>query len=63
MNDIVQIIQQVGFPIGMCLILCYYIYKVDNKTQEILQDVKETLECIKALLQQNGVVVEEEEEE
>lgn len=29
-NDILTIITTVGFPIAMCLILCWYIYQIDN---------------------------------
>lgn len=30
MNDILTVITTVGFPIAMCLILCWYIYKMDD---------------------------------
>ena len=44
MDEIVTLVQTVGFPIGMCLILCWYIYSVENKTQQILESLKDTIE-------------------
>ena len=44
---VINAISTVGFPIGMCLILCYYIYKVqDSLTKainELTQMVKELM--------------------
>ena len=34
MNDIVNIISTVGFPISSCLLYMYYIYKDKNQTRE-----------------------------
>ena len=34
MNDIVNIISMVGFPISSCLLYMYYIYKDKNQTRE-----------------------------
>ena len=34
MNDIINIISTVGFPITSCLLYMYYIYKDKNQTRE-----------------------------
>ena len=34
MNDIVNIISTVGFPIASCLLYMYYIYKDKNQTRQ-----------------------------
>ena len=34
MNEWLQAISTVGFPIAMCGVLCYYIYKVQTKLIE-----------------------------
>ena len=34
MNDIVNFISTVGFPIGSCLLCMYYIYKDKTQTRE-----------------------------
>lgn len=34
MNDIVNIISTVGFPIGSCLLYMYYIYKDKQQSRE-----------------------------
>ena len=34
MNDIVNIISTVGFPISSCLLYMYYIYKDKNQARE-----------------------------
>ena len=34
MNDIVNIISTVGFPISSCLLYMYYIYKDKNQSRE-----------------------------
>lgn len=31
MNEILTVITTVGFPIAMCLILCWYIYKLGEE--------------------------------
>ena len=30
LNDIVSVISTLGFPIAMCLILCYYVSKINE---------------------------------
>lgn len=29
-NDVASLISTLGFPIGMCLIMCYYINKIND---------------------------------
>lgn len=33
LNDIVSVISTLGFPIAMCLILCYYVNKINESHQ------------------------------
>ena len=50
-ETITTIISATGFPIAMCLILCYYIKDVMNKMDETLDGVKDALNNNTALLQ------------
>lgn len=43
MNDILTVITTVGFPIAMCLILCFYIYKIDDEHNKEVDALRETL--------------------
>lgn len=36
MNDVTQVIATLGFPIAMCVILCWYINKRDERTDKTL---------------------------
>lgn len=36
MNDVAQIVATLGFPIAMCIILCWYINKRDERTDKTL---------------------------
>jgi hypothetical protein len=33
-NDLATLISTLGFPIGMCLIMCYYINKINDAHKE-----------------------------
>lgn len=33
-NDVSTLISTLGFPIGMCLIMCYYINKINDAHKE-----------------------------
>lgn len=33
-NDLAALISTLGFPIGMCLIMCYYINKINDAHKE-----------------------------
>lgn len=43
-DNIAAIISMLGFPIVMCGALCFYIYKVQTKLQEIITDNTKALE-------------------
>lgn len=43
-NSIATIISMLGFPICMCGALCFYIYKVQTKLQEIITENTKMLE-------------------
>lgn len=43
-DSLATIIGMLGFPIVMCGALCFYIYKVQTKLQEIIQDNTRTME-------------------
>lgn len=43
MNEILQVITTVGFPIAMCLILCWYIYKGDEKHDKEVEALTNSL--------------------
>lgn len=36
MDAIVSIIGSLGFPIAMCVMFCYYIFKVQNKNNDLI---------------------------
>ena len=42
-NDILTIISTVGFPISVCLILFFYIYKKQEKTDDTIAKLTETI--------------------
>ena len=42
-NAIITIISTVGFPIAVCLILFYYIYKKQEKTDDTIAKLTETI--------------------
>lgn len=42
-NDISGLISTVGFPIGMCLIMCYYINKINEAHKDETDKFAEAL--------------------
>ena len=42
--DIVSIIQQLGFPIGMCLLLFWYMIKQDARHKEETDKMREAID-------------------
>ena len=42
--DIVSIIQQLGFPIGMCLLLFWYMTKQDARHKEETDKLREAID-------------------
>lgn len=43
-TEVTQIISNVGFPIGMCLLVFYYMAKQDTKHTEEMEHLRSTLE-------------------
>lgn len=43
LNDISTLISTLGFPIGMCLIMCYYINKINEAHKEETDKFSEAL--------------------
>lgn len=43
LNDITTLISTLGFPIGMCLIMCYYINKINVSHKEETDKFSEAL--------------------
>ena len=50
-NDILTIISTVGFPISVCLILFFYIYKKQEKTDDTIAKLTETINNNTAVIQ------------
>lgn len=42
-NDLAGLISTLGFPIGMCLIMCYYINKINDAHKEETDKFAEAL--------------------
>ena len=43
-TEVTQVISNVGFPIGMCLLVFYYMAKQDTKHTEETEHLRTTLE-------------------
>ena len=50
-NDLSTLISTLGFPIGMCLIMCYYINKINNEHKEESEKFAEALNNNTVVLQ------------
>ena len=50
-NTILTIISTVGFPISVCLILFFYIYKKQEKTDDTIAKLTETINNNTAVIQ------------
>lgn len=50
-NSIVSVISTVGFPIAVCLILFFYIYKKQEKTDDTIAKLTETINNNTAVMQ------------
>ena len=50
-NDITTVISTVGFPIAVCLILFFYIYKKQEKTDDTIAKLTETINNNTAVIQ------------
>lgn len=50
-NDLATLISTLGFPIGMCLIMCYYINKINDTHKEETDKFSEALNNNTVMLQ------------
>ena len=50
-NDLATLISSLGFPIGMCLIMCYYVNKINNTHKEETDKFAEALSNNTVVLQ------------
>lgn len=51
---VINAISTVGFPIGMCLILCYYIYKVQDSLTKAINELTQMVRELNTELRING---------
>lgn len=51
LNDMVSVISTLGFPIAMCLILCYYVNKINESHKAESKDFAEALNANTVVLQ------------
>ena len=51
-NNIVSIINSVGFPIATTCFLAWYMVKCNERTNDILTDFKETLTELKTIIKE-----------
>lgn len=58
MNEWLQAISTVGFPIAMCGVLCYYIYKVQTK---LIESINANTTAITKLIENEKNKLEEKE--
>lgn len=63
MGEISQIISSVGFPIAMCVLMCYYIkYTSDNHRKDLINQQEKHLEetgKLTEVISNNTLVVKE----
>lgn len=61
MNDIVNVISNLGFPIAMCVLCCYYVKYSDDKHREERKEDrelhKEEMNGVTQALQNNTVAL------
>lgn len=50
-NDLASLISTLGFPIGMCLIMCYYINKINDAHKQETDKFAEALNNNTVVLQ------------
>ena len=51
LNDIVSVISTLGFPISMCLILCYYVNKINESHKAESKNFADALNANTVVLQ------------
>lgn len=60
MDEWVQIVSSVGFPIAMCGILCYYIFKVETK---LIDSINQNTLTLSRLIDKIALYLGEEEDD
>lgn len=60
MDEWVQIVSSVGFPITMCGILCYYIFKVETK---LIDSINQNTLTLSRLIDKIALYLGEEEDD
>lgn len=58
MKEIETLITTVGFPIAMCLLFAWYIYKRDEKDSATSESHKEEVDKLSEAIQNNTIVME-----
>lgn len=43
MEEITTLISNVGFPIAMCIVVCYYVYKKDQSHKEEIDKLSDAV--------------------
>lgn len=61
MNDLIQAVSSVGFPIVMCGVLCFYIFKIQTKLIESIDNNTKTISEIAIAI--NKIESEDKENE
>lgn len=56
-TEVTQLISNAGFPIGMCLLVFYYMAKQDNKHTEETEHLRSTLEENTKVLQELTILI------
>lgn len=51
LNDMVSVVSTLGFPIAMCLILCYYVNKMNESHKAESKDFADALNANTVVLQ------------
>lgn len=51
LNDMVSVVSTLGFPIAMCLILCYYVNKINESHKAESKDFADALNANTVVLQ------------
>ena len=51
---IINAISTVGFPISVCLILCYYIYKVQDSLTKAINELTQMVKELNTEMRRNG---------
>lgn len=51
LNDMATIVSTLGFPIAMCLILCYYVNKINESHKAESKDFADALNANTVVLQ------------